>query len=191
MGTVGYLNQMINGGNTMVVFPRFEPKEYLDAIPKYNATTLGGAPQLYIPLVNHPDFDSYDLSGINLAASGAAPLALPVLDKMLEAFSGVVRVRPSGWGLEPGLRFRHATWGMETQTPGTGSMTTVALSLKNLIVGAPGGPMPEGPPPSLVRWEITAEWNREKAEPGAFEVDPVPDPGDEKDWWRVYFSVGI
>jgi len=73
-----------------VVFPRFDPKEYLDAISKYNATALGGAPQLFIPLVNHPDFDSYDLSGIKLAASGAAPLALPVLDRMLQAFSGVV-----------------------------------------------------------------------------------------------------
>jgi long-chain acyl-CoA synthetase len=90
MGTVGYLSNMINGGTTMVVFPTFEPKAYLDAIPKYNATALGGAPQLFIPLLNHPDFDSYDLSGIKLASSGAAPLAKSVLDKMLSAFSGVV-----------------------------------------------------------------------------------------------------
>jgi len=90
MGTIGYLNNLVFSGTTMVVFPRFESKEYLDAIPKYNATVVGGAPQLFIPLVNHPDFDSYDLSGIKLASSGAAPLALPVLDKMLDAFSGVV-----------------------------------------------------------------------------------------------------
>ncbi|UCE51796.1 MAG: long-chain fatty acid--CoA ligase [Desulfobacterales bacterium] len=96
MGTVGYLNNLISSGTTMVVFPRFEPKEYLDAIPKYRATALGGAPQLYIPLVNHPDFDSYDLSGIKLAASGAAPLAKSVLDKMLGAFSGMVS---EGYGL--------------------------------------------------------------------------------------------
>ena len=74
----------------MVVFARFDPKEYLDAIPKYNATLLGGAPQLYIPLVNHPDFDSYDLSAIKFAGSGAAPLANSVLNKMLDAFSGLV-----------------------------------------------------------------------------------------------------
>ncbi len=90
MGTVGYLNNMVNGGNTMVVFPRFEAQEYINAVKKYNATMIGGAPQLYIPLINLPDFDDYDLSGIKLATSGAAPLALPVLDKMLEAFSGVV-----------------------------------------------------------------------------------------------------
>ncbi len=97
MGTVGYLNNLIYSGTTMVVFPRFEPKEYLDAVVKYRATILGGAPQLYIPLINHPDFDSYDLSSIKIAASGAAPLAMPVLEKMLDAFSGA-RVQ-EGYGL--------------------------------------------------------------------------------------------
>ena len=90
MGTVGYLNNMVYGGNTMIVFPRFEPQEYIEAVRKYNATMLGGAPQLYIPLVNLPNFDSYDFSNIKLATSGAAPLALPVLEKMLDTFSGVV-----------------------------------------------------------------------------------------------------
>jgi long-chain acyl-CoA synthetase len=90
MGTVGYLNIQVLGGTTMVVFPRFDPKEYLEAVGKYKATLLGGAPQLFIPLVSLPDFKSYDLSGIKMAGSGAAPLAMPVLDKMLDAFSGVV-----------------------------------------------------------------------------------------------------
>jgi long-chain acyl-CoA synthetase len=97
MGTVGYLNVPVYGGVTMVVFPRFEPKEYLGAAVKYRATVLGGAPQLYIPLVNLPDFDSYDLSGIKIAASGAAPLAMSVLDKMLDAFPG--GVVQEGYGL--------------------------------------------------------------------------------------------
>lgn len=96
MGTVGYLNNMVNSGSTLVVFPRFDPREYIGAIKKYTATMIGGAPQLFIPLVNLPDFDDYDLSGIKLASSGAAPLALPVLEKMLEAFSGVVC---EGYGL--------------------------------------------------------------------------------------------
>ncbi|MEW6266310.1 MAG: long-chain fatty acid--CoA ligase [Thermodesulfobacteriota bacterium] len=96
MGTVGYLNGQVASGNTLVVFPRFEATEYIGAVAKYKATLLGGAPQLYIPLINLPDFEKYDLSGIKLAVSGAAPLARPVLDKMLGAFSGVVC---EGWGL--------------------------------------------------------------------------------------------
>jgi len=90
MGTVGYLNGQIYSGNTMIVYPRFDPAEYIGGAAKYGATVLGGAPQLYIPLINLPDFESHDLSRIKLAVSGAAPLALPVLDKMLKAFSGVV-----------------------------------------------------------------------------------------------------
>ncbi|MEW6529508.1 MAG: AMP-binding protein [Thermodesulfobacteriota bacterium] len=97
MGSVGYLNGLIFSGTTMVVFPRFDPKEYLDAALKYKATILGGAPHLYIALMNHPDFELTDLSGIKIASSGAAPLARIVFDRLLNAFPcGLVQ---EGWGL--------------------------------------------------------------------------------------------
>ncbi len=96
MGTVGYLNNLILAGTTLVVFPRFDPGQYLQAIEKYEANAIGGAPQLFIPLVNHPDFKKYDLSSIRLVASGAAPLPIPVLNQMLQNFSGVVA---EGYGL--------------------------------------------------------------------------------------------
>jgi long-chain acyl-CoA synthetase len=96
MGTVGYLNNLILSGMTLIVFPRFDPGQYLQAIEKYEANTIGGAPQLFIPLVNHPDFKKYNLSSIRLVASGAAPLPVPVLNQMLQNFSGVVA---EGYGL--------------------------------------------------------------------------------------------
>lgn len=91
MGTIGYLNNMVSGGTTMVVFPRFDPREYLEAVGKFSATTLGGAPQLYVPLLSQPDFQQYDLSKIKFVASGAAPLPVSILEKMKSAFpSGAV-----------------------------------------------------------------------------------------------------
>ncbi|MBI9077995.1 MAG: long-chain fatty acid--CoA ligase [Desulfatibacillum sp.] len=90
MGTVAYLNNPIYGGTTMVVFPRFDPVEYITAIGKYKATSLGGAPQLYVPLVNLPNFKDYDLSSIKMAGSGAAPLPVPVLNQLEESFSGII-----------------------------------------------------------------------------------------------------
>ncbi|NOY69432.1 MAG: long-chain fatty acid--CoA ligase [Deltaproteobacteria bacterium] len=96
MGTIGYLNNMVSGGTTMVVFPRFDPLEYLEAIAKFSATTLGGAPQLYVPLVNHPDFEKYDLSGIKIIASGAAPLPVPILEQMRKHFSSSVAMEAYG-----------------------------------------------------------------------------------------------
>jgi long-chain acyl-CoA synthetase len=96
MGTIGYLNGLVGSGVTMVVFPRFDPKEYLEAVQKYRATGLGGAPQLFMPLVNLPGFDAYDLSSVKYAGSGAAPLPLSILEKLLRAFRGVVC---EGYGL--------------------------------------------------------------------------------------------
>jgi long-chain acyl-CoA synthetase len=80
----------------LVVFPRFDPAQYLQAIEKYEATTIGGAPQLYIPLMNHPDLKKYDLSSIRIVVSGAAPLPIPVMEQMLKVFPGVVT---EGYGL--------------------------------------------------------------------------------------------
>ena len=90
MGTIAFLNTLVMAGATMVVFPSFNAQEYLDAAATYRATVMGGAPQTYVPLINLPDFDRYDLSGVRLAGSGSAPLSHAVLDRMLEAFSGVV-----------------------------------------------------------------------------------------------------
>ncbi len=90
MGTIGYLNSMVYGSNTLIVFPRFDATEYIRAVEKYNADLMGGAPQLYIPLVQHPEFKKVDMSNIKLAVSGAAPLPVHVLNQMLDAFSGIV-----------------------------------------------------------------------------------------------------
>jgi long-chain acyl-CoA synthetase len=96
MGTVGYLNNMVSSGTTMAVFPRFDPVEYIEGVNKFSATTLGGAPQLYVPLVNMPGFEKYDLSGVKLIASGAAPLPLTVLDAMRQSFSKSVVIEAYG-----------------------------------------------------------------------------------------------
>lgn len=90
MGTIGYLNNMVYGACTMIVSPRFDPVDYIRSVEKYKADMLGGAPQLYIPLVQNPEFDKTDLSGIKLAVSGAAPLPGPIMKQMLNRFSGVV-----------------------------------------------------------------------------------------------------
>jgi len=108
-----------------------------------------------------------------------------------ESFTGLVQIRPGGWGLEPGLQVRHATWGMDKKTPGTGEMNTVALSVKNLPSGPPGRPLTGGPPPSPLLWEIAVEWNQEEADSGAFTENPPSGSREEKNWWRVYFKIGI
>ncbi len=90
MGVIGYLSMQLMGGNTLVVFPRFEPTEYLQAIPKYRATVFGGAPQLFVPLVENPIFKQTDMTEIKLVVSGAAPIPLHLLETMQEKIPGVI-----------------------------------------------------------------------------------------------------
>ena len=108
-----------------------------------------------------------------------------------KASTAMVQVRPNGRGVETGLRIRYATWGMESVTPGTGKMSTAALSLKKI----PSSPLENASAntrlPSPLLWELTVEWNREEAVPGAFVEAPSSDSSEEKDWWRIYFRVGI
>jgi long-chain acyl-CoA synthetase len=96
MGVMGYLNLQVMSGQTMVVFPRFDPTEYLQAYNKYRATVFGGAPQLFVPLVEHPDYVNTDMSEVKLVVSGAAPIPQYLLEAMLEKIPGVVC---EGYGL--------------------------------------------------------------------------------------------
>jgi long-chain acyl-CoA synthetase len=90
MGAIGYLSMQLLGGNTLVVFPRFDPTEYLQAISKFRATVFGGAPQLFIPLVENPLFADIDMSDIKLVASGAAPIPHHLLETLTDKIPGVI-----------------------------------------------------------------------------------------------------
>jgi len=90
MGAIGYLNFQVYSGNTMVVYPRFDPGEFLTGINKFRATFFGGAPQLFVPLVEHELFDDIDMSDIKIVVSGAAPIPQYLLEIMLDKISGVV-----------------------------------------------------------------------------------------------------
>jgi long-chain acyl-CoA synthetase len=90
MGVIGYLDLQVLTGTTMVVYPRFDPGEYLLGISKFRPTAFGGAPQLFVPLVEHPLFDETDMSGIKLVVSGAAPIPQYLLEILLNKLPGVV-----------------------------------------------------------------------------------------------------
>ena len=90
MGAFGFLNMQLLAGNTLVVFPRFDPVEFLRAIPKHRATCFGGAPQLFVPMVENPIYADIDMSEIRLVASGGAPIPFSLMEKLLDKFPGVV-----------------------------------------------------------------------------------------------------
>jgi long-chain acyl-CoA synthetase len=96
MGIIAFLNIQIMNGWTMIVSHRFDPEQYLRSIGKYGATGFGGAPQLFVPLVDHPLFNEADMSKVRLVVSGAAPMPVHLLQRVMERIPGVVC---EGYGL--------------------------------------------------------------------------------------------
>ncbi len=68
-------------GATAVLVERFEPVQSLELIEKHGVTVLFGAPPMFIAWLNTPGIESYDVSKVRLAVSGAAPLPAAVLEE--------------------------------------------------------------------------------------------------------------
>jgi len=106
-----------------------------------------------------------------------------------EAITGLVRVRPAQWGFQLELQGRVADWGIPGLTPGTGGRNSLAVTVGRTPRGGPVDPAAAPAVPLL--WEITAELIREKADQAAYLNSPPPDSKVSRDWWRLYFKVGI
>ena len=90
MGTIGGLNIAVLTGSTLVLHLRFDPGRYLEDAEKYQITSMGGAPPIYVALLQHPDIDKRDLSSVRSIASGAAPLPVEVLEDLRRRFPDAV-----------------------------------------------------------------------------------------------------
>ena len=86
MGTIGGLNAAVLSGSTLVLHLRFDPGRYLEDAEKYQVTSMGGAPPIYVALLQHPDIDKRDLSSVRSIGSGAAPLPVEVLEALKVRF---------------------------------------------------------------------------------------------------------
>src|SRR3954451_20647078 len=86
MGTIGGLNIAVLSGSTLILHLRFDPGRYLEDGERYRITSMGGAPPIYVALLQHPDIDKRDLSSVKSISSGAAPLPVEVLQDLNRRF---------------------------------------------------------------------------------------------------------
>jgi long-chain acyl-CoA synthetase len=98
MGTIGSLNVALLTGTTQVLHERFDPGRYLADAEKLRVTGMAGAPPLFAALVQHPDFGTRDLSSVRGITSGAAPLAIELINALRARFGEDV-VIGEGYGL--------------------------------------------------------------------------------------------
>src|SRR4051794_11425857 len=82
MGAIGYLNGMVMGGTTTVIHMRFDPAKYVDDAVKYDVTAIGGAPPVFVALLQVPGIEDADLSHVRGISSGAAPLPVSLIERL-------------------------------------------------------------------------------------------------------------
>ncbi|MBI4400652.1 MAG: long-chain fatty acid--CoA ligase, partial [Nitrospirae bacterium] len=83
-------------GCTLILLPRFQVAEVLQAIHKYRVTIFSGTPAMFMMINEFPKVGRYDLRSLRICLSGASPLHAEVQDQ----FERLTGIRISeGYGL--------------------------------------------------------------------------------------------
>jgi len=129
---------LINGG-TILIVPRFSPKEVFDLAKKHQATVFAGVPTMYNFLLQFPEADASDFSSIRLCISGGASLPVALLHQFEEKFN--VRVS-EGYGLSEASPV--TCFNPLDKDRKAGSIGTSITNVENKIVNELGDELPVG-----------------------------------------------
>lgn len=87
-GMTACLNLPLLTGGEIVLLPRFDVKEVMDAIQKDKVTFFPGVPTMYVAINNHPSVAKFELKTVRVAFSGGAPLPVAVRRRFNELTGG-------------------------------------------------------------------------------------------------------
>ncbi|HLN07271.1 MAG TPA: AMP-binding protein, partial [Acidimicrobiales bacterium] len=78
----------MKGGRT-VVFPAFDPANFLRAVPEYKVTHAILVPTMLQMVLDQPDCETYDLSTLRGITSGGSPVTRTLLERARRVFGDV------------------------------------------------------------------------------------------------------
>ncbi len=76
------LNASVAVGAPIVVLPRLEERNVLDAIERHRATVLYGVPSMYLTLLNLADLERFDLRSLRMSAVGGQGMAIAKMQEL-------------------------------------------------------------------------------------------------------------
>ena len=82
VGALGMLWEIMSGG-THVVISGFTPEAFLEAVQRERVTDTGLVPTMMQMVLDHPDFQDYDLSSLSFIVYGAAPISETLLERII------------------------------------------------------------------------------------------------------------
>lgn len=69
-------------GSTMVVLEAFDPLKALQAIDQEKCTAVNGVPTMFIAMLNHPDFDKYNMNSLRTGIMAGAPCPTEAMNQV-------------------------------------------------------------------------------------------------------------
>ena len=87
-------------GACMLPHPIFDVQQVMERVPQDKITMLPGPPAIYQTILNHPDLETFDMTTLRLAVTGAAVIPVEMIIQMRErlGFEKIV----TGYGLTEG-----------------------------------------------------------------------------------------
>lgn len=89
--TFGFTVAMVSliVGSMMIMMGDFNPNKVMKLIQDYKIKLFTGVPVMFQMLVNHPDFNTYDLSSIEGSISGSAALSPEIAQKWAQGTNNI------------------------------------------------------------------------------------------------------
>lgn len=120
-GLSNLITHFLTGGRIVFSEGRFDPRQILDLIQTEKIGVWGAVPTMAIRVLEHPDFDAYDVSSLRSWPMGGAPVTPALLDRIRAKFP---RLRERGlantWGMTESGGFLTVAVGADlTRYPGT------------------------------------------------------------------------
>jgi long-chain acyl-CoA synthetase len=106
-GQTCVMNATLGTGGTMTLIPRFEPGKALEIIGRDRVTIFEGVPTMYGAMLHLPDRADYDVSSLDVCASGGSAMPVELMRAFEQAFGCVIL---EGYGLSessPVASFNH------------------------------------------------------------------------------------
>jgi len=91
-GCVAGILAVLAGGATLHPLIAFDPVKWMQINSREGCTFSGGVPTMLVAVLQHPDFDQYDLSSIKQVLSGGAPVPVALAEQVHERIGAQVSI---------------------------------------------------------------------------------------------------
>ena len=88
-GSMGGVAANCLAGSTQVVMEVFDAGEAMRLIEAERVTIFSGVPTMFITLLGHPAFGTFDLSSLRTGSIGAAPVPVEIMRRILDREAGL------------------------------------------------------------------------------------------------------